>query len=465
MKSLSRVNRIRGLVAWMLCLGVMVFASAAGAAQVQLQKMDDQVEILELTVGKSHIIESKTAIREVMIGSTDVADFKLLSNRKVLILGKTPGRTNLMFRDNSGRVIGIFDLEVGYDIMGLKHKLHAMMPDEKGIEVRSANSKIVLSGEVSSMLALDKALVLARTFVKSDKDVINLLGVGGSQQVMLQVRIAEVSRDSTRSLGVGLGGGEAGAAATAVSGDVTWTLLTTGGTLLADAFGTLTAGGRDLSATLEAMEERGLGKILAEPTLVALSGSEASFLAGGEFPVIVTQGNTDNYTVEYKEFGVGVKFTPTVLADDRISLKLAAEASDIDAANSTAAAIALTTRRTSTTVELGDGQGLAIAGLLQNNMNNLVDQLPGVGDIPVLGALFRSTGFQRKETELVIIVVPRLVKPVPADSFVLPTDNIIPPSQAEQYLNGQLEGRPPQGVSGNEANGPKGVEGPYGHQL
>jgi pilus assembly protein CpaC len=392
-----------------------------------------------------------------MLGSPDIADFKLLSAQKILILGKKSGRTNMVLRDRKGGVIALFDIEVGYDIVGIKHKLHAVMPHEKAIEVRSANHKVVLSGEVSSLLAMDRALALSRTFVGADSDVINLMQVGGAQQVMLEVRIAEMARDATRALGTKL---EVGG----VDGDTTLALNT--GSVAANAFGTFYAGGADVNATLSALAHRGLAKILAEPNLVALSGNEAKFLSGGEFPVEVRQEQGVS-TIEYKDFGVAVTFTPTVLNDRRISLRMAAESSEIASSTTYGSGYpGISTRRAATTIELGDGQGFAIAGLLQSNMENAVDKFPGLADVPVLGALFRSTDFRRNETELVIVVVPRLVKPVPVDRLSLPTDNLVPPNELDQYIYGRLEGgqASPEGGAGDSQK-PAGLEGPSGHQL
>lgn len=460
MKSQTRMNRVPGFLAWLLMLGAMLTTSIASAADVELMSSGDKVTSLELTVGKSEVIRSTVPIREVMLGDPGVADFKMLTSQKMLILGKKSGRTNLVMRDRRGNVIAFFDVEVGYDVTGIKAKLHAVMPEEKGIEVRSSNHKVVMSGETTNLLAIDKALTLARTFVANDKDVINLMQVGGAQQVMLEVRIAEVARRSVKELG----------ASTTVSGSVDGgyplSLITTLASGVTSG-ASVNIGGTtdDVSVRLSALVTQSLAKILAEPNLVALSGNEAKFLSGGEFPVLVPQGDGVN-TIEFKEFGVGVSFTPTVLSDRRINLKLAAESSEIDSSTEVAGYPGISTRRTATTVELGDGQGLAIAGLLQNNLNNAVNKFPGLGDVPVLGTLFRSTDFQRNETELVIVVVPRLVKPVSPDRLSVPTDDILPPNDMEQYFMGQLEGGKPSSKGGaGESQQPAGLEGPSGHQL
>lgn len=425
---------------------------------------------LELAVGKSEIIYSPKRLKEVFIGNPGIADVKLLSSQQVLVLGKAPGRTNLAFRDKSKQLIALIDIVVGYDIVAIKRKIHEVLPNERNIQVRSANDSVMLAGQASNALVMDTALAITKSFAPAAK-VLNLMQVGGGQQVMLEARIAEVSRSSLKDLGVqtniqGTGGG---------TKDLSVLSLITG-TAIANAFGTfsLTETGifSSLGLTLQALEERGLANTLAEPNIVALSGHEASFLAGGEFPVPVAQtgsggaGGTAGITVEFKEFGVGLKFTPTVLSNRKINLKLSTEVSAIDTSTGTSVAgtavPGITTRRAATTIEMADGQSFAIAGLLQNDINNAIDQFPGLGSIPVLGALFRSTDFQRRETELVILITPRLVKPVPPGRLKLPTEGFVQPTSKEQYLDGLLEG---EAASSTESQTPKGIDGAHGHQL
>jgi len=442
---------------------LLVLASAPVPAGVELELSGNDVSELGLAVGKSEVLRSATDLREVVVGNPAVADIKLLSSRQVLILGRKAGRTNVVFRDRGNRVAALMDVVVGYDIEALKRRLHDVMPDEKAIEVRSAGDKIMLSGEASSALAMESALLVARSFVDKKEEVVNLMSVGGGQQVMLEARIAEVARSAVKDLGVQT-------RITSDNSNFAFDLLT--GVALQDPFGVGTVLGNDYALRLNALETQGLARILAEPNLVAMSGHEAEFLAGGEFPVPEPQ-DFGSVGILYKEFGVALKFTPTVLTGSKINLRLRAEVSAIDESTrvSTIAGASLpglTTRRAATTVEVGDGQGFAIAGLLQRDMNNFVQKFPGLGEIPVLGALFRSTDFQRNETELVIIVVPRLVKPLPANRYVLPTDGVIPPSDLDQYLLGNVEAQPPaQEDSAREGTPtPKGgVEGQYGHQL
>lgn len=469
---------------------LLLMANVAGAAQQPYDLDlggDLEVGELNLAIGKSRIVTTPTNLSQMMIGNPNVADVRLLSSRRVLLLGKKPGRTNLAFRDEDDNVIALLDLVVRFDIEGIKRKIHELLPQEKGVEVRSSNAAVILSGEVSNSMAMDTALTAARSFA-GDENVKNMLQVSGGQQVMLEVHIAEVRRNSFKGLGI-----QNTISGSSDADNFTFELIT-GGSGLTDSF-VSGVGGKfgqtrnffwpDLEMALQALENKGAAKTLAEPNIVALSGQQASFLSGGEFPVPVVQsGASDAITVEFKEFGVGLEFTPTVLSDKKINLRLQTEVSTIDNDNATTvrgtSVPAVSTRRAGTTVELADGQSFAIAGLLQNDIDNAISQFPGLGDIPVLGALFRSTEFRRNETELAIVIKPRLVKPGPAGSITLPTDSFIPPSDIDQYLMGRLEGVPEprktpeeneDGSSGtgmrdtesNETEG--GLEGSFGHQL
>lgn len=437
---------------------------------------------LRLSIGKSQIINSREPLDQVVIGNPEIADIKLLSSRQVLILGSKPGHTNLVFRDKNRSLIAVMDVVVGYDLEGIKRKLYEVIPHEEGIEVRGANDKVMLSGQVSNALAMDTAMSIASSYVPKNK-VINMLQVGGGQQVMLEVRIAEIARKSARELGIGIhatDSGTSGIRAFDFSNGVAATggALNPTGTVYGDntsSFGAFSISdltgniAETLTLRLRILEQEGLAKTLAEPNLVSMSGQEASFLAGGEFPYQIV-GATGNVGNEFKEFGVGLKFTPTVLTNQKINLRLNAEVSAIDAAGGTPPPI--NTRRAATTIEMADGQSFAIAGLLQNDIQNVISQIPGLGDIPVLGALFRSTSFQRQETELVIIVTPRLVKPVIGSKLAAPTDNFVPPNWMDQYLLGNLEGTPKRSKKSENksSNNTKtqsstGIEGEYGHKV
>lgn len=480
MKQCMKLHALGAAVlASVLAMGV-AGESLAATDTVALEFGERKPTDLRLAIGQSQIIQSAVPLEQVVIGSPDVADIKLLSARRVLILGIKPGRTNLVFRQKDGDLVALMEVSVGYDLTGIKYKLHELMPHEPGMQVRDTNDRVILSGEVSSSLAMDKALSVARSFVPADK-VINLLQVAGGQQVMLEARIAEVSRSSMKELGL---------EGQFLDGSGKWGVVM--GKPLLNSFGTispqdfvsasalnpvssLTLPPNSLRLSLQALEEKGLAKTLAEPNLVALSGQEANFLAGGEYPIPVAQNsNNSTITVEYKTFGVGLRFTPTVLDADKINLKLLSEVSEVDATNSLKTGNivlpSFATRRAGTTVELADGQSFAIAGLMSNSMDNAISQFPVLGNIPVLGALFRSTKFQRNETELVVVITARLVGPVNKGRLALPTDVILPPNDVDQYLLGRMQGRvadrPAATSAGrSSASATGGLEGMYGHQL
>ena len=463
---------------------VMNTAMSAERKDYVLEFGADQSQF-SLSIGKSQIIYSPKSLDQVVIGSPEIADIKLLSSRQVLILGKEPGRTNLVFRDKARSLIAVIDVVVGYDLDAIKRNVYEALPHEQTIEVRGENDAVMMSGEVGSLLSMDTALAIASSYVPKEK-VLNMMHVGGGQQVMLTAKISEVARSSLRELGVQTQIDKTFAGGNSMS------LITgqaTGG--LANPFGDLVSNTVDSSSfdlvrlQIKALETKGLAKTLAEPNLIALSGQEASFLAGGEFPVPVAQSTGSDtlaptITLEYKEFGVGLKFTPTVLSGKKINLKLNTEVSAIDPSLSTPTGggivvPGLTTRRAGTTVEVADGQSFAIAGLIQSDMNNVIDQVPGLGDIPILGALFRSSSFKRNETELVIVITPQLVAAVPGRKLSYPTDNFVPPNAFDQYLMGRVgkfKTRKKSTATNAESNSStsadpaseEGVEGSFGHQ-
>jgi len=452
-------------VALKLLLGIMVTLLSiipASAAKPYKLEFGTELNIGELHVpaGKSQILLSPTPLQQLIIGNPNVADVKLLGANEVLILGKKPGITNLAFRDKQKKVIALMDVVVGYDLNAMKRKLHEILPKEEGIEVRSANDTVILSGYVTNILAMDTALSVANSYISGNqksKKLINKLQVGGGQQVMLEVTISEISRTAEKSLDF---------RTQLVDGE--FSLLM--GTIPTTSFGSATSTGRlffdTLNLQIGALEEQGLAKILAEPKLIALSGEEASFLAGGELAIPVPEEG--DIGIEFKEFGVGLKFTPTVLNNKRINLTLNTEVSDITSELGTSVngtfVPGVTTRRAATTIELGDGESFMIAGLLQNDMDNAIDKFPGLAEIPVLGALFRSPNFRRDETELVIAVTPRLVKPAAKNALAFPTDGFRPPSDPQLYGKGWLEDKN-AAPSGAGKTKPSGIEGPYGHQL
>lgn len=430
----------------------------------------------EVPVNKSQILRVDKSFKDVLVGNSEIADVVPLTNRTLYILGKKLGSTSLSIYGPGKRLLAIVDLVVTHNVDGLKSKIFELFPDEK-IEVRAVNDAIVLSGAVSSTARMGSILELAERFAP-DK-VTNMMAVGGSQQVMLAVRFAEIKRTAFKELGINL-------QVLARTGAETFALLS-GFPVLDSVPGTgffnggatvagIGAGG-DFVGLLDALEQKGVIKTLAEPNLIALSGDTASFLAGGEFPIPVAQntsGGGSTITIEFKEFGVSLAFTPTVLSNGLISLEVAPEVSAID--NSRSFQLngllipGLTTRRAKTTIELRDGQSFSIAGLLQSEFKDSIDQLPFAGDVPVLGALFRSSDYLRDETELVIIVTPYLVKPVSPKDLKLPTDSFALPSDVDLFLMGKPEGdegKPEAAGSAKLSRAPAGggLDGNIGHII
>jgi pilus assembly protein CpaC len=467
-------SNIGNLVSVLLIAALCAVMNTATSAEIKdyVLEFGAKQTQFSLSIGKSQIIYSPRVLDQVVIGSPEIADIKLLSSQQVLILGKKPGRTNLVFRDKARSLIAVIDVVVGYDLEAIKRNVYEALPYEKAIEVRGVNDAVMVSGEVSSLLSMDTALAIASSYVPK-KQVVNMMHVGGGQQVMLTTKISEVARNSVRELGIQTTGNVNYSSGNDISILSAIPLATNA----AGIVGNIRDRGFDLiKLEIQALETKGLAKTLAEPNLIALSGQEASFLAGGEFPVQSTQA-AGVTTIDYKEFGVALKFTPTVLSSKKINLKLNTEVSAIDTSVAlVSGAPRLTTRRAGTTVEVADGQSFAIAGLIQSDMNNAINQLPGLGDIPILGALFRSTNFNRNETELVIVVTPQLATPVPGKKLAYPTDNFVPPNSFDQYLMGRLEGKlktkeQPTATesaaatpTSNDPASKEGVEGSFGHQ-
>ncbi len=403
---------------------------------------------LEVPLNKSEVVNADRPIAKAMIGNDQIADILPLTDRSIYVLGKKMGTTSLTLYDARGRVIAVMDVAVGPDFETLQTQIDDMVPGEQ-IVARMSNESIILTGTVSSPAAAQRADQLARTYA-GDK-VVNLISVGSSQQVMLEVQFAEVNRSSGKQIGLGVTGNSAGGSFSGGSG-VGSSLIPGGAGLvkldsITGMFGIFrqdfSIGGLSLQGILNALESKGLSRTLAKPTLIALSGERASFLAGGEFPVPSVQngGTTPSISVEFKTFGVSLAFTPTVLTDSTINMVVEPEVSEIDpSASLTLNGITipgLRTRRVSTTLELRDGESFAIAGLLQNDTKVNISQLPILGSLPIIGSLFRSTRYQKGETELLIIVTPHLVAPIRPGQVRLPTDRVAEPNQVKTFLMGQ----------------------------
>ncbi|MES2299564.1 MAG: type II and III secretion system protein family protein [Pseudomonadota bacterium] len=411
--------------------------AAAIAPAVEAVQPSEIAPVLRLKAGKSSLLRMPQELARVSIGSTDVADVVMINSREIYFLGKRNGATNIFMWAKSGKVT-VMDVIVGTDTTALREQLTLLLPGEAGIRVDAAGDAIVLSGQVANAVKVQRAVELAEQF--GAKKVINMMSTAGAAQVMLEVKVAEVSKTLMEKLGTELTGARQ-------AGNFSFSLLTG---LLSQAASTLTIGQGATRLAIDAEAKKGLVKILAEPTIMAISGQEGAFLAGGRIFIPVAQANTgagSTISLEEKEFGVGLKFLPTVLEGGLINLRVTPEVSELSQIGSpfttvngsTSILPSITTRRASTTVQLMDGQSFVIGGLIKNNINSAVKSLPLLGDIPVLGALFRSTEFQNDRTELLFIVTPHLVKPLEA-GVALPTDHFSAPSRAEMMLFGKLEG-------------------------
>ena len=423
--------------------------------------------ILDVPMNRAVVVEADVPFAELSIANPGIADISSLSDRTIYVLGKSPGMTTLTLLDASGRLITHVDVRVAADVSEFKKRLQQILPTEK-IEVRTANDGIVLSGNVSSSQRLQRALDLAERYAPDR--VSNLMTVGGVQQVMLKVRFAEMQRSVSKSLGSSVAfrssrtTGETGTWLQGNNG-LGQPTITPQGESLGAMFVGFDIGSVEFGILLEALEQKGLVRTLAEPNLSALSGQEASFLAGGEYPVPVAQ-DEGTTTVEFKPFGIELNFTPRVVDGDLINLELMAAVSAIDTANSLTlngfSINAFTRRETATTVELRDGESFAIAGLIEDEFRDGAAQIPWLGDVPVLGALFRSADYERSQSELVIIVSAHLVTPTRGEALSLPTDRIRPPSEKNLFLFGRTE-RAQGGAAGEVAN--QDFNGSYGYLL
>ncbi len=450
--------------------GIAVAQTPRNTATVSANAGLDGATEVSIAIGKSRIITAKRPFNEVAVGTNNIADVVALSRTQFYVLGKAAGSTNVIVTDKDGSVIDVYDVAVGHDIDGLKRKIYEIAPDEP-VEVRAANDSILLSGTVDDAGKAASIVSIAERYAPGK--VNNMIGVTGVQQVMLEVRFAEVQRSALKDLGAQLELQDLDPDAIGNYPDLNLPGEFAGKTLdgfnplnyFAGAVTLVEAGDFALSAGFDILEQKGLVRTLAEPNIVALSGDTAKFLAGGEFPVPIAQaaaagpGNSA-ITVEFKEFGVGLSFTPTVTSKNAINLELAAEVSAIDPSVSTTlgsiSVPGLKVRRTNTTVELRDGQSFAIAGLIQDDLTNQIRQIPGLGSIPIIGQLARSEGFQRRQTELVVLITARLVKPVNRNQLASPTDYILAPSEYDFFLFGKTERVKPSGRTG-------GIDGTYGY--
>jgi pilus assembly protein CpaC len=479
----TRTSTVFGLAA--IFLFVLASASlAADPPRVSVSAMKSQK--LAVTMGKSVIVESSVPVKRVSVAAPEIADPVVLTTRQIYLTAKTLGVTTLTIWSEADRISAVFDVEVIPDVEALKEKIFQVYPGESSVKVFATNDGITLAGSVSSAENLTQIVRLAEIYAPLDKStnkpkILSLLEVGGVHQVMLEVRVSEMSRSLLRRLGVNFSYISDGGQNFGVSLLKNLTTLPTGGWpgnplqvgTSVNAIFRFLGGGASWTTFIDALKEEGLTKVLAEPTLITTNGRNAHFLAGGEYPIPVPQpgGGGTTITIDYKTFGIGLNFTPTVLSNNKISMEVNPEVSELDFTNALAISgyvvPSLTTRRVSTVIELADGQSFAIAGLMKEEMREIVTKFPVLGDIPILGVLFRSTSYQKNETELVIIVTPHLVKPVDMTKQTLPTDQFVEPNDFEFYLLGSMEGkgepaRPTRSVV-PPGSGKSGLEGEFGH--
>jgi pilus assembly protein CpaC len=474
----------------LLAAGLALAASAPVLAAKPIQAVDNAIQAapgrpdvgprcqgepakpaqLTLQLGKSNLMRLPEAVQHRSVGNPAVVQALLVAPDTLYIAGIDVGTTNMIVQGRSGQC-SMLDITVAMDVTPLQATLAAAMPEERDIKVFAASDTLVLSGTVSDASAVSRAIELAGAYVRRplrplaspDKQdaaaaqsgaapaaagtgprVVNLLSVSAPQQVQLEVKIAEVSKSLLERL-------EAGVRWGSTSGS--WGAVLLSNFLTGTSHASLTAGksnGNGLSLAPDKQDS--LVRVLAEPNVMAISGQEGTFLAGGKFYVPVAQDN-NRVTLEEKEFGVGLRFTPTVLAGGRINLRVAPEVSELsregiglsaNGINGAAILPVVTTRRASTTVQLYDGQSFAIGGLIKNNLVTSLKGLPVLGEVPVLGALFRSTDFQQDRTELVFVITAHLVKPLQGPGYELPTDKVGVPSRAALMLGGRLEGPAPE---------------------
>ena len=449
------------LAALALSLGPVAVATPA-AAQSRAARPS---ETLTLSQNTGTLVRLSSPMSDVFVANEAIADVQVRSSTQLYVFGKSAGETTVYATGSNGRVVYAANVRVGTNAGSVGEMLRLAMP-EANIQATPMNNLVLLTGTVASPTDVEEAQRLVQAYVGEGTQVVSRIRSATPLQVSLKVKIAEVSRSLVKQIGVnlltrdgtsgfqfGIGQGAAGTFGTPAAGDTPavpkgFNVLDTGTTL--GLAGKLL--GLDIISTLNLSEADGLVTTLAEPNLTALSGETASFLAGGEFPVPVSQ-SLGAVTIEYKQYGVGLAFTPIVLADGRISMRVRPEVSELSTEGSIRLngfnVPALTTRRAETTVELGSGQSFMIAGLLRNANTNNVDKAPFLGDLPILGALFRSTKYRRAETELVIVVTPYLVRPT-SGQLALPTNGYRSPTSGDMVLEGQTF----RGVSGPAAVGP-----------
>ena len=457
--------------------GIAAFVMALSLCALSEESLAADAPIV-IGVGKSKLVELPSAYSDVMIADPKIADILPLNNHSVYVVGKAMGSTALTVYGTGKRVIYSSDILVSADLESLKARLHEVLPRETNVSVGTANQSILLSGTASSASALQQIMTLADTY--DPGKVVNMMSVQGTQQVMLSVRFVEMERTTAKDLRLNVTQDRTrgNPSVKVATGDTIFSTVHDAGKTFGLASLAWSVGGGDLTFLFDALEEKGLIKTLAEPNLVAMSGDTANFLAGGEFPIPVAQSssvgaNLPTITIEFKQFGISLAFTPTILQDGLINMVVNPEVSSIDPTTSIELGDiqipGIKVRRAHTTVELRDGESFTVAGLLADDYQSNVRQYPFLGDLPIIGSLFRSTSYQQDQTELVIVVTPHLVTPKRGPTAT-PVDTFVPPSDFELFLFGNQRGKaanlkPEDRALMSADPGKGGLDGPYGHVL
>lgn len=443
--------------------GALLLAALGGRPAAAVELIGAGAAGLTLEVNKGRLVRLERPAATVFVANPEIADIQVKSPSLVYLLGRRPGETTLIAVDAAERVLANIEVSVTHNLSRLRNSVRALHP-EIDITLASVDGTLVLDGVVPSASVAETVRRLAVSFAGNPEAVINRLGIEAPNQVNLRVRVAEVSREVDKQLGFNW-------SIMGSIGSIALSFATANPFAAALSRATLSGGigSWDFNAVIDALEEEGLVTILAEPNLTSLSGETASFLAGGEFPILVPDAD-GRVTIEFKKFGVSLAFTPTLVGEARVNLHVRPEVSQLSNTNAVTLANfdvpSLVTRRAETTVELGSGQSFAIAGLIQNNVTHDINKIPGLGDVPVLGGLFRSDRFQRGESELVIIVTPYIVRPVSSNKLAAPTDGFVPSHDIERIITGGTHRRNPEkGKPVTVGRDGKALIGPVGFQL
>ena len=442
------------ILAWLLMaltIGLSLAPEPAQAQSITYDLATTSVLRIKLPQSQSVTIVTSDAIGQLVVADPKIADAQPVTDQSLYIVGMALGRTTVnLYSAADRRPVGLIEVEVSVDVADISRSIRAVVPNSN-IEVGTANGRVRLSGTVADANSMNKVLMIVGQY--STDPIINTITLNDVQQVNLEVRILEATRNAGRELGITVGG-SVGAVKVSTGGQIA-------GPTLSQFVTSILGGGINIDVAIKALESKGLVRTLAEPNLTTLSMEPASFLAGGEVPVRVADSD-GKVSIQYKEFGVKLKFTPVVLSDDRIQIRMAPEVSELSGFTAANDPI-FSTRNLASTIELRDGQSFSVAGLMQSSNRKVQNQLPWVGDIPVLGALFRSSSYQKNETELVVIVTPRLVQPsIPGQVAATPLDQTQTSNDPEFFLLGQLEVSKKMIRSYETGDG---VVGPFGHII